>query len=151
MKRAVLRPIGVGMLLAVGLLIEGAGHPEQAASAKPCSLQTLKGTYVWHFTGFQIVNGQQVHFAFAGQDNYNGDGTMTGTYSFSDNGAISQNVSYTDTYTVNPDCTGTLTSVDEHGLIGHFDLFFGRDGEEVSFVQTDPGVVAAGVERRVRQ
>jgi hypothetical protein len=145
------RQISVWMLLVVGLLIWGAGHPEQAVSAKPCSLQTLKGTYVWHFTGFYIVDGQQVHFAFAGQDHYHGDGTMTGTYSFSDNGAISQNVSYTDTYTVNPDCTGTLTSVDENGLIGHFDLFFGRDGEEVSFVQTDPGVVAAGVERRVHK
>jgi hypothetical protein len=97
------------------------------------------------------VDGQQVHFACAGQDHYNGEGTMTGTYSFSDNGAISQNVSYSDTYTVNPDCTGTLTSVDENGLIGHYELFFGPDGEEVSFVQTDPGVGAAGVERRVRK
>ena len=139
----------VGMVLIVGLFICGAGQPEQALSDNPCSLRTLKGTYVWHITGFQIVNGQQVHFAFAGQDHYNGDGTMTGTYSFSDNGVISQNVSYSDTYTVNPDCTGTLLSADENGLIGHFDLFFGPDGEEVSFVQTDPGVVAAGVERRV--
>ena len=151
MKRAVPGTFGVGMLLAVGLLIWGAGQPEQALSENPCSLQTLKGTYVYHCAGVQPVNGQQVHFAFAGQDNYNGDGTMTGTYSFSDNGALSQNVSYADTYTVNPDCTGTLLSVDENGLIGHFDLFFGHDGEEVSFVQTDPGVVAAGVERRVRK
>ena len=67
--------------------------------------------------GVQIVNGQPVHFAFAGQDHYNGDGTMTGVYSFSDNGAISQNVSYTGTYTVNPDCTGTFTTMDENGLV----------------------------------
>ena len=133
-------------VLAIGLLISGAGHPEQKASAKQCSLRTLKGTYVWHFTGFQIVNGQPVHFAFAGQDHYNGDGTMTGVYSFSDNGAISQNVSYSCTYTVNPDCTGTLTQVDENGLVGHFDLFFGREGAEVSFVVTYLGFVAAGVD-----
>ena len=145
MKRAVLGPIGVGLLLAVGLLIGGAGHPEQAASENPCSLRTLQGTYVYHCSG--LVNG--VLFAFAGQDQYNGDGTMSGVYSFSDNGAISHNASYTGTYTVNPDCTGTYTSVDENGVIGHLDLFFGRDGDEVSFVVTDGGIVDAAVERRV--
>ncbi len=143
------RQIGVGMLLALGLLISGAGRPEQAWSDKPCSLRTLKGTYVYHCAGVQLVDGQPVHFAFAGKDQYNGDGTMTGVYSFSDNGTISHHVSYTGTYTVNPDCTGALTTKDENGVVTHADLFFGRDGEEVSFVLTDPGVVDAGVERRV--
>ena len=104
---------------------------------------------MYHCAGVQIVNGQPVHFAFAGKDQYNGDGTMTGVYSFSDNGAISQHVSYTGTYTVNPDCTGALTTKDENGLVTHVDLFFGRDGAEVSFVLTDPGFVDAWVERRV--
>jgi hypothetical protein len=76
---------------------------------------------------------------------------MTGVCSFSDNSVISRNVSYSNTYTVNPDCTGAPLSVDENGLVRHFDLFFGSDGEEVSFVQTDPGVVAAEVERQVRK
>lgn len=145
MKRAVLGPIGVGLLLAVGLLIGGAGHPEQAASENPCSLRTLQGTYVYHCSG--LVNG--VLFAFAGQDQYNGDGTMSGVYSFSDNGAISHNVSYTGTYTVNPDCTGTVTTTDENGGVVRADLFFGRDGAEFNFVLTDSGDVDAGVERRV--
>jgi len=143
------RQIDVGILLALGLLISGAGRPEQALSENPCSLRTLKGTYVYHCAGVQIVNEQPVHFAFAGKDQYNGDGTMTGVYSFSDNGAISQHVSYTGTYTVNPDCTGALTTKDENGLVTHVDLFFGRDGAEVSIVWTDPGFVDAWVERRV--
>ena len=144
------RQISVGMLLAVGLLISGAGHPEQALSENSCSLRTLKGNYVYDCAGFQLVDGQQVHFAFAGRDHYNGDGTMTGVYSISDNGTLSHHVSYTGTYTVNPDCTGAFTTKDENGAVIHADLFFGRDGEEVSFVLTDPGVVDAGVERRVR-
>jgi hypothetical protein len=139
------------MLLSLGLLISGVGRPEQAAGAKPCSLQTLKGAYVYHCAGVQLVNGQPVHFAFAGKDHYNGDGTMSGVYSLSFNGALSQKVSYTGTYTVNPDCTGAFTTVDENGVVVHADLFFGRDGEEVSFVLTDPGVVDAGVERRVEK
>ena len=141
------RQIGVGMLLAIGLLISGAGRPEQASSDKPCSLQTLKGTYLYHCAG---VSGQdQAHFAFAGYDHYNGDGTVTGVFSFSDKDNILHHVSYSGTYTVNPDCTGTYTTVDENGISGNLDLFFGRDGEEVTFIFTDPGVVDAGVERRV--
>ena len=151
MKRAVLGPMSVGILLTIGLLVGGAGHPEQALSDKPCSLQTLKGTYLYHCAGVQLVNGQLVHFAFAGKDQYNGDGTMSGVYSLSDTSAISHHVSYTGTYTVNPDCTGTFTTTDENGVVVHADLFFGRDGEEVNFLLTDPGVVDAGVERRVRK
>lgn len=141
------RWINVGILLALGFLISGVGRPEQAWSETPCSLRTLKGTYLYHCTG---VNGQdQDHFAFAGYDHYNGDGTMTGIYSFSDKDNILHHVSYTGTYTVNPDCTGTFTTKDETGAVVHADLFFGRDGEEVSFLLTDAGVVDAGVERRV--
>jgi hypothetical protein len=146
------RQISVGMFLAVGLLISGAGHPEPAASAEQCSLRTLKGTYVYHCAGFRLdEKGQQVHFAFAGQDHFNGEGTVTGVYSYSDNSPIlQQQISYSGTYTVNPDCTGSYTTVDENGISGHLDLFFGPDGAEVTFIFTDPGVVDAGVERRVR-
>ena len=148
------RQISVGMLLAVGLLIWGAGQPEQAWSENSCSLRTLKGTYVYHCRGIQLVNGQQVHFAFAGQDHFNGDGKVTGVYSYSDNSAnsaILQHVSYSGTYTVNPDCTGTYTTTDVNGVVGHLDLFFGHDGAEVTFIFTDPGVVDGGVERRVNK
>jgi hypothetical protein len=143
------RQIDVAILLALGFLILGAGRPEQALSDKPCSLQTLKGTYVYHCAGVYLVNGQPVHFAFAGKDEYNGDGTMSGVYSLSDNGTLSHHVSYSGTYTVNPDCTGAFTTTDENGVVVHADLYFERDGEEVRFILTDPGVVDAGVERRV--
>ena len=109
----------------------------------------FKGTYAYHCSGVHLGSGQPVSVAFAGQDHYNGDGTLTGVYSFSENGVLSRNISYTGTYTVNPDCTGTYTSVDANGVIGHLDLFFGRDGDEVSFVVTDGGIVDAAVERRV--
>ena len=143
------RQIGVGILLALGLLIWGAGHLEPAWSDNPCSLRTLKGTYAYHCSGVHLGTGQPVYVAFAGQDQYHGDGTMSGVYSFSENGVISHNISYTGTYTVNPDCTGAFTTTDEHGVVVTADLFFGRDGEEVYFVLTDGGVVDAAFERRV--
>ena len=143
------RQIGMGILLALGLLIAGAGHPRQARSDNSCSLRTLKGTYAYHCSGVHLGTGETVYVAFAGKDQYHGDGTMSGVYSFSENGVISHNISYTGTYTVNPDCTGAFTTTDENGVDVHADLFFGRDGEEVYFVLTDGGVVDAAFERRV--
>ena len=143
------RQIDVAILLAIGLLVSGAGRPEQAWSDKPCSLQTLKGTYAYHCSGVHLGTGQPVYVAFAGKDHYNGDGTLTGVYSFSENGTLSHNISYTGTYTVNPDCTGTLTTKDVNGVVVHADLFFGHDGEEIHFVLTDDFVVDAAFERRV--
>jgi hypothetical protein len=143
------RRIDVAILLALGLLLSGAGRPEQALSDNPCSLQTLKGTYAYHCSGVHLGTGQPVYVAFAGKDQYHGDGTMSGIYSFSENGTISHNISYTGTYTVNPDCTGAFTTTDEQGVVVTADLFFGRDGEEVYFVLTNGGVVDAAFERRV--
>lgn len=141
------RQITVGMLLAAGLLIWGAGHPERVWSDPPCSLRTLKGTYLYHCAGVQ--GGDEAHFAFAGKDHFNGDGKATGVFSYSDKDNILHHVSYTGAYTVNPDCTGAYTTVDENGAVGNLDLFFGPDGAEVTFLITDPGFVDAGVERRV--
>ena len=151
MKRMPVRRIGVGLLLAAGFLGSSAASQEQASRHKRCSLRTLEGLYLFAYSGYQIVDGQQVPFVFSGRDRLNGDGTLSGVNTFSINGAISQNVTYTGTYTVNPDCTGTSTTVDDGtGETGHFDLFFGPDGDEVAFVQTDPGFVSGSIERRVR-
>ena len=150
MKRIPVRRIGVAVLLAAGFLASSAASHEQASRHKQCSLRTLEGFYLFAYSGYQIVDGQQIPFVFSGRDRLNGDGTISGVNSFSINGAISQNVTYTGTYTVNPDCTGTSTTVDDGtGETGHFDLFFGPDGDEVAFVQTDPGFVTGSIERRV--
>jgi hypothetical protein len=149
MKRAVLRSRGVGMLLAIGLLAWGAGHPEPAWSDDSCSLSTLKGTYIFECAGVQ--GSAQTHFAFAGKEQFHGDGTVNGVYTYSDKDNVLRHVSYTATYTVDPDCTGRYTSTDENGAVIHNDMFFPRDGSELDMVTTDPGDVDAVVERRVGQ
>jgi hypothetical protein len=133
--------------LAVVLLAWGAGHPAPAWSDNSCSLRTLKGTYLGDCNGVQ--GSRQAHFAIAAIDRFHGDGTVSGVFSYSDKHNILHHVTYTGTYTVNPDCTGTWTSTDENGGVSHIDLFVARDGAVFSFVFTDPGVVDAGVERRV--
>jgi hypothetical protein len=140
--------LGVGLLVALGGVSLAGERAPQAGDVLGCSLATLRGTYIFAYEGFNIENGTPIPVAFAGQEVYDGDGTMTGVYSASTNGQITRNVPYTGTYTVNADCTGTLTTTEEIGTF-HYDQFVGPTGDEFSWVATDPGIVAAGFERRV--
>lgn len=148
MKRVIAGAVAIGMLLAVGSLL-GAAPSQQGSQKKGCSLATMNGTYLFSQTGFQIVDGQQVPFVFTGLDRSNGDGTLTGVNSFSVNGEITRNVTYTGTYTLNPDCTGSSITIDDGtGETAHFDIFVERGGDAIGFLQTDPGYVSGGIERR---
>jgi hypothetical protein len=148
MKRRRIWIMGVGFLVALGCLSLQWGRAPQAGDFLRCSLTTLQGTYIFGYEGFNIENGAQIPVAYAGQEVYYGDGTMTGVYSASTNGQITRNIPYTGTYTVNRDCTGTLTITEELGTF-HYDQFVGPKGDEFSWVATDPGIVATGFERRV--
>jgi hypothetical protein len=143
--------IGVGLLVALSCFSLPWGRAPQAEEdSLGCSLETLQGTYIYAYGGFEIEDGKRSPAAFAGQEVYYGDGTMSGVYSASLNGTIAQNIPYTGTYTLNEDCTGNLTTTDEFGTF-HYDHFVDPSGDGFSWVATDPGVVAAAFERRVSE
>jgi hypothetical protein len=127
--------------------------PQSAMAQQSCSFETLKGTYIYENRGFTLADGEHVPFSVAGFDYYNGDGTMTGVTSGSNNirGSIVEDVEYTGTYKVNPDCTAELTTTVDVEPQRSFraDLFLAPDGNMVTFVQTDEGFVATGFEQRV--
>jgi hypothetical protein len=107
--------------------------------AKKCSEATLDGRYLFAFDGVFIEGNDQVPFAVAGYQVFDGNGNAPGVSSFSENGAITRNERIAGTYTVKADCTGTAT-VDGN----HYDMFIAPDGSMLTFVQTDPGAVASG-------
>src|SRR5215831_10764540 len=140
MKRTILRSLGVGMILTVGLLAWGLGHPQLAWSGNSCSLKTLKGTYTGFCHGVQ--GAQQSNFAAADLEHFHGDGTSNGFSTYADKDNVLSQVPFNATYTVKPDCTCTYTATDVNGTI-HLDIFVAPDGSEFNFVYTDPGVVDA--------
>ena len=143
------KTMSLGFLFAVGGLLYAPGQPPQVWSANPdCTLDTLKGTYIFAPQGFQVQDGQQLPIALAGTETFDGKGHVEGQYTQSINGEISR-VTYRGTYTITPDCVGTETVTDSTGATSHYDQFVSPDGKEFTFVQTDPGSVIAGSERRV--
>jgi hypothetical protein len=110
----------------------------------------LRGIYVYAQDGFDIMGdtaAQRTPFAQAGKEFFDGNGKMSGSFTASQNGKIVRGT-YSGTYTVNSDCSGTVTFTDNTGKTFHYDIFVEVGGTEFSFIQTDAGVVTAGFERR---
>jgi len=113
------------------------------------SLKSLRGYYIYALDGYTIESGTGQHqpFAWAGNETYDGAGHVVGAFTASNNGEIVHRT-YTGTYTVNADGSGSTLLTDSNGDVTHFDIFIQKGGDEVSYVETDPGVVSSGYERR---
>jgi hypothetical protein len=153
MKRyvaALLVVLGVVGVVGVLAVKTGFAEDENAAGAK-CSEATLHGMYLLAYDGVQIRGDNKGSFAVAGHAVFDGNGKVDQVFSANFNGTVSQNEELKGgTYTVKANCTGTNT-VDTNvdgSLVTHYDLFIAPDGSKVTFVQTDPGVVASGFELR---
>jgi hypothetical protein len=148
MRHAGLWAIGIGALVSAGLF---AAEACAAGNEQGCTLATLNGQYLFAgsvtlfppafgVTSMSIGNSAGFHI-------FNGDGTGTDFVTFSVNGIDQQVPSPgSTTYTLNQDCTGTLTVVNGP----NFDIFVAVDGSALTTINTDPGVASAGpIEPRV--
>ena len=138
----VLGVVGVVVVLAVGT---GFAEDENAAGAK-CSEATLDGTYLFAADGVEIKGNEQLPFAYAGYEVFDGNGKVNQVFSANINGKkVIRNETISGTYTVKADCTGTATYADGT----RFDQFIAPDGSELTFVQTHPKrLVTASFEPR---
>lgn len=154
-----IRPLAI----AAGLVaIAGLGLPATLNAAdeqesnlsdnhKGCTLATLQGRYLFAESGvllppaFGVAAPTQA--ADAGIHIFNGDGTGTDTVTLRiGNNIVLENVIMPLLYTVNPDCTGTITVLNGPS----FDIFLAPDGEEFARIATAPGGnYPATIDRRV--
>jgi hypothetical protein len=151
MKRVGLWAVGIGVLVSVGLLSVAQGYAGDNDGATKCSLKTLKGRYLFTSSGtiFPPTLGvtEPTLPTAAGYHIFNGDGTGTDYVTVLFNGKIVPLPSPNPvTYTLNSDCTGTFT-----GIGGpNFDIFVSPNGDELTTINTDPGVAGLeGPDRRV--
>ena len=148
MKRYVAALLVVlGLVGLVGVLAVGRGfaNDENASRAK-CSDATLHGTYLFAQDGVDITGNDQVPFAIAGSDFFDGNGHFKTVASTNFNGEITRKDTVTGTYSIKANCTGTGTY--EGGA--QADMFIAPDGSMFTFVQVDPSQqVTSGFEERV--
>ena len=148
MKRRGLWAAGVVLLVVglAGVLAMGTGYAEDGnASEAKCSEATLHGTYLFADDGFVIKDNEKVPFASSGYEVYDGNGHTKGVSTTNVNGKVSSKETFSGTYTVKADCTGSSTYTDGT----HYDSFIAPDGSMLTFVQTKPSEwVSAGIDQQ---
>jgi hypothetical protein len=154
MKRVDRWMIGIGLFITVGLMTGEQGYAAQEDDTPTCTLATLKGRYL--FGGIATLLDpddpnplvKQQLLAVAGYHTFNGDGTGTDIVTVTINGVlVRENFVTPITYTVNPDCSGTLTIPAEGESLS---IFIAPHGEELIHIGTTPGsVLVLGPSRRV--
>ena len=146
---ACLAAVTIGGARLVGT--DGRGNENSASSfarANPerraCTVRTLRGSYVFSASGFNIVGGVQQPKAIVEVIVFHGDGTLdVPAATVSLNGAIIRSPQSVGTYTVEDNCSGTIT------LNGPtYDIFLSKDGDDISMIQTNANTVFQGLATR---
>jgi hypothetical protein len=117
-----------------------------AAARATCDVGTLHGTYLGANDGTVTGGADKGPFAAAEFQWFDGNGNIEGVFSANYSRNITSKATFSGTYTVDADCTGTVTLTDGT----QYDLFIDPDGSMFAWVQTyPPQYVVSGVERRV--
>ena len=143
MKTKLVKNITTGFLFAcalVGLIVAMAigtsGTARADSSAASCGVHTLRGSYLFATHGWNIVGGVAQPKAIVEGIDFNGDGTLVSPFAtVSINGTIIHSSGSLGTYTVNTDCTGTLSFTGG----ASFDIFVEPNGKQLWMIQTGPG------------
>jgi hypothetical protein len=137
--------VSAAAAIAAGLVLPAAASASD--DIVTCDLKSLRGVYQFTASGFNIVNGVALPKAIIETLVFDGQGgVLTPEISLSFNGNIIQPPQGAPAvYTVDADCTGTLTFGD--GIM--FDLQVKPYGKSVNMLQTNPGTVMQGTAHKV--
>jgi hypothetical protein len=146
MMRIVFTTLAIISMIAPGVAF-AADRNEKKNNDDGCSVATLYGPYL--FTG-EAASPEPVHQAgyprrFAGVYTFDGEGKMSGVASQSRGGVTFERIAVSATYTLDDDCTGTIT----YTAAGErFHIFISRDGREGNFIRVDQGTIATRTIKR---
>jgi hypothetical protein len=128
--------------------IASAQNSDVPREGRACTLGTLRGSYLYVASGFNIVGGVAQPKAIHEAIEFNGDGTLTvPSVTLSVNGNISHPPGAPGDYTVEADCRGTL--VFSSGQT--YDIVVALDGTTVWMFQTNPNTVFQGTATRLER
>jgi hypothetical protein len=130
------------VILAVAVAVIGVTGLAKADDESACSVATLRGSYLFAATGYNVVGGVAQPKAVVEVIRFDGNGSLTvPAVTVSVNGAILHPpTNGTGTYTIAPDCSGTLLFATGTS----FDLFVAPGAREFTMIQTNPMTVLQG-------
>ena len=139
-----MKPRPISFFLGITLLALFASH----AQAAPCSLNGAAGKYGFTLTGVVITQAGAIPIAAVGGANLDASGNATGVESRSVGGGFADET-FTGSYTVNPDCTGTLTlQIVQFGVTVHSYFVIDDSGREFLAIETEKDFIITRIARR---
>ena len=113
------------------------------ADARVCSVGMLRGLYLWTFDGYADLGGNLVPKAVMQGLRFNGDGTTFNPFGTVNIGGtiIIDATGGVGTYTVAPDCTGTLSITNGPT----FNIYVGPGAQQVWTLETSPNPAGIAV------
>jgi hypothetical protein len=107
--------------------------------AEECSNANYQGVYAFTLTG--LARGATMPIAIVGSFTADGNGKIVG----SQTNVLGLDIvrqTYTEAYTVNPDCTGSAVKhINGADITLHFDFVINQHGDKIRSIQTDSGAV----------
>ena len=119
-------------------------HPRIAHAQQGCSASSFNAPYSYNVTGTYYDNAGNVYaYGDAGTFTPDGNGNLTGSDTVSNDGAIGHRT-FTGSYSVNANCSGSAKFQFSDGMNASMDLFLGNGGKSVNFIDTDNNVIVTG-------
>ena len=134
----------IKMLLALGFAMISFAGAQQASAQTVCSNQAFQGLYGFSATGWSVTTAGTFPTAAAGNFLFDGQGGITTTLTLSANGQVLPSVVSSGTYTLNSDCTGTITfsvAVGDQSIPFTLNLFVDDNNKEFRAISTTQGTV----------
>ena len=121
----------------------GTSATARAEVDRHCSVEMLRGLYLWTFDGYQNFGGNFVPKAVMQGLRFNGDGTTFNPFGTVNIGGtvIIDATGGVGTYTVAADCTGTLSITGAPT----FNIYVGPGAQKVWTLETSPNPAGLGV------
>ncbi|HZS08921.1 MAG TPA: hypothetical protein VFD58_29055 [Blastocatellia bacterium] len=124
----------------------GLGNAFERARTRTCSPGTMEGRHGYTYSGTVIGVGP---VATAGPISFDGAGNLHATYIVSINGVIFEG-EFTGTYTVNADCTGSVTLLlPRLGIELNGSFVIVNNGSETFFTGKDAGYTITGTTKKI--
>ena len=113
-----------------------------------CTKSSYKGSYAFTATGFIVKPATAPDpFAAVGQYKADGKGNITGSQTRNFHGAVVTET-FTESYTVNPDCTGSSTKKTSNNITTNWNFVVLHEGKTILAIEADAGnVVTIRAER----
>ncbi len=122
------------------------------AQAAVCNNSTIRGSYAYTIHGQVFIpNGPTLFIDGLAKTTFDGEGNLTELDAVAANGNVAPGwVSNTGTYSVNPDCTGTITVTNGDQPQIHLQMIVAQSGNTLHEMVIDPGFATTSDGERIK-